>query len=145
LGEVDSVSNDITGMASWDIFGIIFMLISLGDLGVKIKEALVNWVNLDEFVKSIVNKLRDIFSVILMLIVDIGAFFWEIIGVILMVLDIGSFFREVISVIFVVFELNHGVSVEFLMTSVMSRVRLLLGVVSFIVLVMESVVVSIWG
>ena len=41
-------------------------------------------------------------------------------------------------------KLNHVVSLES-MTSVVSCVRFLLGVVSFIVLVVETVVVSRWG
>jgi len=124
-------------MASWDVLSIIFVLVSLGDLGVEIEEALVDWIDLDEFVKSIVNKLRDVFGIILMLVSDVGAIFWEIIGVVLVVLDIGAFFWEVISVVlvildigaileevigvfFVILELNQRASVVFLMTFVMS-------------------------
>jgi hypothetical protein len=142
LDKVDSISDNVAGMAIWDIFSVIFMLVSLRDLGVKIQEALVDRVDLDEFVKFVVNKLRDILGVVLMLVVDVGAILWEVKGVVFMILDIGAIFWEVISVVFMILELNQRASVVFLVTSVMSC--LLLGIFSLKVFVMESVVVSIW-
>jgi hypothetical protein len=71
---------------------------------------LVDWVDLDEFVKFVVNKLRDILGVVLMLVVDVGAILWEVKGVVFMILDIGAIFWEVISVVFMILELNQRAS-----------------------------------
>jgi hypothetical protein len=41
----------LSSMAFWNAVGVILMLVSLRNLGVKIQETLVNWVNLNEFVE----------------------------------------------------------------------------------------------
>jgi len=81
LTEVHSVSDNLSGMAFWDAISVILMLILLWDLGIKIQEALVYWVDLNEFVKFVVNELRDILGIILMLVVDVSLLIWEVISV----------------------------------------------------------------
>ena len=83
------------------------MLVLFRNLGVKIQEPLVDWVDLDEFVKFVVNKLRDILGVVLMLVVDVGAILWEVIGVFFVILNVGVLIWEVISVFFMILKLDH--------------------------------------
>lgn len=76
-------------MASWDVFSVILMLVSLRNLGIEVEKPLVYRVDLHEIVKLIVNELRNVFSIIFMLVVDICSILKEIIGVFFVILDVG--------------------------------------------------------
>lgn len=130
-------------MACWDVFSVVLMLVPLRNLSIKVEKALIDWINLDEFVKFVINKLRDVFGIIFMLVVNVSSFLKHIIGVLVVVLEVSALIWEVISVPVVVSDLNHGVSMESV-GFVMLFVGLLLDIVSLVVFMVESIVVAIW-